>query len=136
MPHFSERNVRGSRTPRVHIQAQGEAPGNGPKLWASDALTKVLRSATPGDTMGSKLSLSGARREIVSGQAVFLSPKDVSVAAAAMSDLRNGGSGEVIPGSAVRLQWVRIGQESVQPTLFRERGFLGSGLRISGHEMS
>lgn len=89
------------------LQAQGEATVDAPKLWPSDALTKVLRSATPGENTGPKLSLSGARREIVSCQAVFRSPKAVAAAAAEMSDLRQRGSGEVIPASTVRLQWVR-----------------------------
>jgi hypothetical protein len=78
-------------------------------LWPGDALTKVLRSAQaaePGADVP-RLNLSGARREIVSGQAVFRSAKDVAAVEASLTDLRHRTSGTVLPAKAVRLQWVR-----------------------------
>ena len=40
-----------------------------PVLWAEDALSKVMVSATGTDAKAARLTLSGARREITSGQA-------------------------------------------------------------------
>lgn len=77
------------------------------KLWAADALAKVLRSTKPGEPGTNTLKLSGARREIVSGQAVFRSSREINAAQATISDLRHRASGATIPAQAVRLQWVR-----------------------------
>ncbi|HOY60690.1 MAG TPA: DUF6067 family protein, partial [Verrucomicrobiota bacterium] len=85
--------------------AASESPR--PTLWASDALTKVLRSAQPGRPGDNTLELAGARREVVSGQAVCASPGDVAAAQATISDLRHRVSGRLVPSSAVSLQWVR-----------------------------
>lgn len=76
-------------------------------LWASDALTKVLRSDQPVGPECDTLRLSGARREIVSGQAVFWSSKEIAAAGAVMSDLKPRLAGAEIPSGAVSLQWVR-----------------------------
>ena len=84
---------------------QAQEPG--PTLWASDALTKVLRSDQPTHSGNEVLQMSGARREIVSGQAVLKSPKAIAAAICSVSDLRHRSAGDVIPASAIRLQWVR-----------------------------
>lgn len=76
-------------------------------IWPSDSLTKVMRSAEPGDKVGSSLHLAGARNEIVSSQAVFRSSKDLTNVAAAITDLRHRKSQAVIPAPEVKLQWVR-----------------------------
>lgn len=82
----------------------GEA---GAERWGSDALTKVLRTATAPGPGPEVVSIGGARREIVSGQAVFRSPVAVGPVAAAVTDLRQAGTDAVIPATAIRLQWVR-----------------------------
>jgi hypothetical protein len=83
-------------------------PQPAPKvLWAEDALSKVVPSATEKDGKADRLSLSGARREIVSGQAVFRPPKGVAAAQAEISDLKHRSTGAVLPAKAVQLQWVR-----------------------------
>ncbi|KPL10705.1 hypothetical protein AMJ85_05325 [candidate division BRC1 bacterium SM23_51] len=58
-------------------------------LWASDSLTKVMQSArrSAGEGEGTVLTMSGARGEIVSGQAVFRAPKDLAAATVRISDL-------------------------------------------------
>ncbi len=88
-----------------HALAQATPSSTGHLLWASDPLTKVLRSAKPGATGEDVIRIGGARREIVSGQAVFWSPKEVASAQASMTELRHGTT--VIPVSAIQLQWVR-----------------------------
>jgi len=87
--------------------AQVDPSAAGTTLWAADALTKVLRSAKPAGAGVDVLQLSGARREIVSAQAVLRSAAQVVAAQATISDLRHRTSDAVIPASAVRLQWVR-----------------------------
>lgn len=89
------------------VQTQGAPATTEATLWASDPLTKVLRSARPGEGQTDLLRMSGARREIVSGQAVFRSPKAVGAALTTISPLRHRVSGAAMPASAVRLQWVR-----------------------------
>jgi hypothetical protein len=87
------------------LQAQ---PNSASKvIWAEDALSKVMSSATGNESKADRLLLSGARREIVSGQAVFRPQKGVATAQAEISDLRHRGSGAILPGKAVQLQWVR-----------------------------
>ncbi len=76
-------------------------------LWASDCLTKVMRSTTRPAKGAAALDLYGARGETVSGQAVFRTGKDLAGATAAVTDLRRSGSDATIPASAVKLQWVR-----------------------------
>jgi len=66
-----------------------------------------MRSAQPGDKAGSSMHLAGARNEIVSGQAVFRSAKDLSSVSVAITDLRHQHSQAVIPARKVKLQWVR-----------------------------
>lgn len=85
--------------------AQAVTSPAGHLLWASDPLTKVLRSAKPGPTGEDAIRISGARREIASGQAVFWSPKEVASAQATITELRHGTT--IIPASAIQLQWVR-----------------------------
>ena len=77
------------------------------EIWASDSLTKVMRSAAPPHEGAARLELSGARGEIVSGQAVLRPGRDVVGAGARMTELRHCDSAAVIPASAVKLQWVR-----------------------------
>ena len=79
----------------------------GAVLWPSDALSKVMRSDTPPTGGGHVLRVSGARDEIVSAQAVFRSLSDIDVATACITDLKHAKSREIIPASAVKLQWVR-----------------------------
>ncbi len=86
-------------------QAACAAPAR--RLWASDGLTKVMRSAVPGDDAPARLHIAGARGEIVSGQVVFRPAKDVDGATVGISDLRQRGSTAIIPASAIKLQWVR-----------------------------
>ncbi len=78
-----------------------------PVLWAEDALTKVMSSATASEAAGARLDLCGARRETVSGQVVFRAPNDVRLAQATVTQLRHGNTGAVLPQAAVQLQWVR-----------------------------
>jgi len=73
------------------------------------------RSAGEGE--GTSLKMSGARGEIVSGQAVFRAPKDLAAATVRISDLhhragrmpalRDRRPTATIPATAVKLQWVR-----------------------------
>jgi hypothetical protein len=90
-------------------QPQAPAPPSAsqPVLWASDALTKVLRWAQPPPSGADVLRMTGARQEILSGQAVFRSPKDLSGVQASVSDLRHRGSGATLPAQAIHVQWVR-----------------------------
>jgi len=76
-------------------------------FWAGDSLTKVLRSTKPGNQVGDSLLLTGARHEIVSGQAVFRSSKDLTNVTASITDLRHRHSRAVIPRRKVKLQWLR-----------------------------
>jgi len=87
--------------------AQAPPPPPKPALWASDALTKVLRAAQPPTTGADALRIRGARREIVSGQAVFRSGNDLAGAQATVTDLRHRSAGATIPAQAIGLQWVR-----------------------------
>jgi len=91
----------------AHSTAQPNTASPSAVLWASDPLTKVLRSAEPAKPQTEAAQWSGARCEIASGQAVFWSPTPVDRAEASVSDLRHRASGAVIPAAAVRLQWVR-----------------------------
>ena len=93
--------------PTTRLRPQVPAWEPPPALWASDALAKVLRSDTAPASGAGTVSISGARGEIVSGQAVFRPAADVAGAEAAVTDLARRGSGAVIPAGAVRLQWVR-----------------------------
>ena len=77
-------------------------------LWPSDALTKVMRSDTPPTTSKRVLRIFGARDEIVSSQAVVRSPGDIHVTTARITDLEHSEGHATIPGSAVKLQWVRF----------------------------
>jgi len=76
-------------------------------LWPSDALTKVMRSDTPQAGTESALSISGARGEVVSAQAVFRPRHNVDAASIRLTDLRDTKGDATIPASAVRVQWVR-----------------------------
>jgi hypothetical protein len=76
-------------------------------LWATDNLTKVLHSTRPNKQSGDLLLLTGARNEVVSGQAVFCSSKDLTNVTVSITDLRHQNSQAVIPASMARLQWVR-----------------------------
>ena len=58
--------------PASESPAQPNAASSGADLWASDPLAKVLRSAKRGEAPAERLQFSGARREIASGQAVFV----------------------------------------------------------------
>ena len=87
--------------PRI-VQAADDAA-----LWPSDALTKVLRSDTCPVGTEPALSISGARGEIVSAQAVFRPRRDVEAASARLTDLRAAKGDAIIPASAARLWWVR-----------------------------
>jgi hypothetical protein len=88
-------------------QARTQSAAPPRTLWPAHALTKVLRSTKPGETTPATLELRGARREIVSGQAVFAPTKNIAAAQASISDLRHRSSNAIIPAHAVRLQWVR-----------------------------
>jgi len=76
-------------------------------LWPSNALNKVMRSDTPPTSSKHVLRASGARNEIISSQAVFRSLRDIDVVSAHITDLKHSELYEVIPASAVKLQWVR-----------------------------
>ena len=76
-------------------------------LWAEDALTKVLRSATAGTQAAGTLNLSGARREVLSGQAVFRPQRSVTMAQARITHLKHRSSNAVLGSDTIRLQWVR-----------------------------
>jgi len=86
---------------------QPEPQPSHPVLWAQDALTKVMPSATSSERTAERLRVSGARREIVSGQAVFRPQQDVAAAQARITDLKHRASGAILPVDAIRLQWVR-----------------------------
>ncbi|MDM8008059.1 MAG: DUF6067 family protein [Phycisphaerae bacterium] len=75
-------------------------------LRPSDCLTKEMRSAGA-EKASDALSISGARGETVSGQAVFHPETDARSATASISDLLHHGSTASIPAGAVKLQWVR-----------------------------
>ena len=75
------------------------------ELFASDPLTKVLHSYVP-DTKGSDLRLDGSLGETVSAQAVLLSDQSDTVTAK-VSRLTSSDGKSSIPSEAVRLQWVR-----------------------------
>ena len=75
-------------------------------LRPSDCLTKEMRSAGA-EKASDALSISGARGETVSGQAVFHPETDARSATASISDLLHHGSTVSIPAGAVKLQWVR-----------------------------
>lgn len=89
------------------VAVQVGAAASGRTLWASDCLTKVMRSATPDKVADAPVTLSGARGEIVSGQAVYRPGKDLAGATPTITDLRQCGAGATIPAGAVKLQWVR-----------------------------
>lgn len=91
----------------VAVSGHAASPGPGLDLWASDALAKELRASQPGGAGRDVLRLEGARREIVSGQAVFRSARSVTAAQATVSDLRHRATPAAIPSGAIRLQWVR-----------------------------
>ncbi|MCU0960916.1 MAG: hypothetical protein MUF48_12495 [Pirellulaceae bacterium] len=86
--------------------AAGETTG---ALWASDNLTKVLRSelAPPDTARHDALRLSGGRGETVSAQAVLRTAADRDAVNAAVSDLRHRETGAAIARGQIRLQWVR-----------------------------
>jgi len=87
--------------PRI---GQAAPPGS---LWASDSLTKVMRSAAPHQDRGGPVLLAGAQGEMVSGQAVFRPTEDLARATTSISDLQHRLSDASIPARAVKLQWVR-----------------------------
>ena len=70
------------------------------ELWAENALTKVLRSAKADASRAATLHLSGARREWVSGQAVFCPQQPVAEARATLTALKHRGSDAILPASA------------------------------------
>lgn len=78
-----------------------------PMLWASDCLTKVLRPDMPDPKTPMTLQFSGARGEIVSGQAVFYPDRSLDAATVVISNLRHTSTGATIPAAAIRVQWVR-----------------------------
>jgi hypothetical protein len=77
------------------------------QFWPADGLTKVLRTDQPRTNSPAILHLSGARGEIVSGQAVFRPDKDWAAVRTTITDFRHQQSGTVMAASAARLQWVR-----------------------------
>ena len=87
--------------------AQAAGAASAGTLWPSDCLTKVMRADTPGPNAATALAVSGARGEIVSGQAVFRTPTDLAGATVSITDLRHRKSGATIPAGAIKLQWVR-----------------------------
>lgn len=76
-------------------------------LWPSDALTKVLRSDSPGVGIERAIHVAAARAEVASAQAVFRPRANHGSISANITDLRHTDGETVIPASAVRLQWVR-----------------------------
>lgn len=78
-----------------------------PMLWASNCLIKILRPDIPDERTPSTLHLSGARGEIVSGQAVFYPGKNLDAATVSISDLRHKSTSKTIPSTAIKVQWVR-----------------------------
>lgn len=76
-------------------------------LRPSSALTKVMRTDTAQADGERLLRISGARAEIVSAQAVFRSPTELSGVAANITDLKHTESTAIISASEVSLQWVR-----------------------------
>jgi len=78
-----------------------------PMLFPSSSLTKVLRSDMPDEDIAAALQVSGARGEIVSGQAVFYPGETLDAATVTISDLSHKNSGKKISSSAIKLQWVR-----------------------------
>ncbi len=84
-------------------------PQGGLSLWPSDSLTKVMRSASPTATTSQQtlmLEFAGAKGEIVSGQAVCRSGRDIESVSPSLAGLQGKG-GAILPGSTVHLQWVR-----------------------------
>jgi len=78
------------------------------QLWPSNALTKVLRTATPAPaTQPTVIDVAGAKGEIVGAQAVFRPSRATPGATATMSPLRHVNSGAIITSEAVKLRWVR-----------------------------
>ncbi|MHC4076296.1 MAG: hypothetical protein ACYSRZ_07790, partial [Planctomycetota bacterium] len=57
-------------------------------FWASDPLTKVMRSDLPPAEHAQPLRISGARRETVSAQAVFRPLENVAAATIAVTHLK------------------------------------------------
>ena len=77
------------------------------RLWATDCLTKVFRSAAPPEDAGGPVVISGAQGEIASGQAVFVTGTALDAATVSVSDLQRRDGAETLPASGVALQWVR-----------------------------
>ena len=77
-----------------------------PVLWGSDCLTKVMPDAVPADGVP-YLSVSGARGEIVSAQAVYSPGKSIRQATCSVTNLEQVSGTGVIPASSISLQWVR-----------------------------
>ncbi len=77
-----------------------------PRLWPSDALSKVLRSDVPKADTEDLLQISAARAEIASSQAVFR-PVRNGAATVSITELRRAEGRATISASAVKLQWTR-----------------------------
>jgi hypothetical protein len=91
--------------PGVSRSAVADAsPG---EIWASDSLTKLMRTARPGDDASRSLLLQGARGEVVSGQVAIHPRRDLNTVSAAITPLRQLDGDTVIQPRSVRLQWVR-----------------------------
>ncbi len=92
------------------VLAAAESPAakpSSPALWAESPLAKVLRAAAAPEAAPTRLLLSGAQRETVSGQAVFRSPRAAAAVKASVTELKHALSGVALPAAAVRLQWAR-----------------------------
>jgi hypothetical protein len=96
-------------TLQIMVAAPGQEQTNPSTsvIWVEDALTKVMPSAKNGEKAWSPLNLNGARRETVSGQVVFRPSIETRAARASITDLKHRASGDVLPASAIQLQWVR-----------------------------
>lgn len=80
------------------------AIGQDAHLWGVDALTKVLRDATPPSPVQAA-SFEGARGEVASGQIVFRAGVDAQSLRVEIGDLASGE--RVVPAARIRPQWVR-----------------------------
>jgi hypothetical protein len=86
---------------QVRIAAAADA------LWASDALTKVMRRDKPPAGDLKPALIEGARGEIASGQVVYRSSTEQESVTANITDLRHRDTRRTIPASSAHLKWVR-----------------------------
>lgn len=83
--------------------------GDTMRLTASTPLTKILRTAQPGDAAEAPagLLIQGAKGETVSGQIAVEGASGAGSLTAGCTDLKSADGKAKIDASAVRLQWVR-----------------------------